>query len=317
MNRWVKGLAITATVVMFLVMIAGSLVTKTDSGMGCGSDWPLCNGKWVPEYTIESIIEYLHRVITGIAGLIVVAFSLTAWLKNRGNKEILSLALFGFMFIVVESLLGAAAVIAPQSAPVLALHFGFSLLAYTGVFLLTVTILQKDKSGSMIRQRVSGKFRLYVFGIAVFAYGVVYLGAFVRHTGAMLSCSSWPLCDDTGSLIPDLTAQGGLVGIHFAHRLAAAFFFLLVLGLLVYAVKNFKNVRNDLYYASIIAFVLVTAQVISGAFVVMSRLHLYATLSHSAIITMLFGTLAYICLQSLKGPKVVSSSKPSDLGVGS
>jgi len=302
--RWLRGLAILATVVMFLVMIAGTLVTKTESGLGCGNDWPLCNGKWVPEYTLESLIEYSHRMITGIAGIIVVAFSLAAWLKNRGNREVLSLALFGFLFIVVESLLGAAAVIKPQSAPVLALHFGFSLLAFTGVFLLTITILQQGKTIATITESVSKNFRMYVWGITVYAYGVVYLGAYVRHSGAMLSCTAWPLCDDTGALIPDLAAQSGLVGVHFAHRLAAMLFFLLVLGLMVYAVRNFKNTRRDLYYASIAAFILVTTQIFSGGYVVLSRLHLYATVSHSAIITVLFGVMAYICLQSLKGPKV-------------
>lgn len=297
--QWLKVLAYVATIVMFLVMIAGSLVTKTESGMGCGNTWPLCNGKWVPEYTISSMIEYMHRMITGVAGVVVLLFSLLAWWKNKGNKEVRNFALFGIFFILVESALGAAAVIKPQSSPVLALHFGFSLLAFTGVLLLTICILQQNRSQSLIQTAVSNGYRLYTWLVAVFAYGVVYLGAYVRHTGASVACPSWPLCQE-GVLIPELQ---GLVAVHFVHRLGALTLFILVTILFVLTVKRYKNTRRDLYVASILAFVLITAQVISGGFVVLKQLHLYATLTHSAIITCLFGTLCYLCVQTLKKPR--------------
>jgi len=110
MEKWLKTLAVVATLVMLGVMIGGSLVTKTESGLGCGNDWPLCNGKWVPEYTLESLIEYMHRFVTGIAGIVVGVFSVMAWRHYRGNREVRNLAIFGVFFIVLESILGASAV---------------------------------------------------------------------------------------------------------------------------------------------------------------------------------------------------------------
>ncbi|TCP52404.1 cytochrome c oxidase assembly protein subunit 15 [Tumebacillus sp. BK434] len=297
--KWLTVFAYVATIVMFLVMIAGSLVTKTESGMGCGNTWPLCNGKWVPEYTISSMIEYMHRMITGVAGVVVLLFSFLAWWQNKGDKEVRNLALFGIFFILVESALGAAAVIKPQSSPVLALHFGFSLLAFTGVFLLTICILQQNKARRLVQTAVANGYRLYAWFVAAFAYGVVYLGAYVRHTGASVACPNWPLCQD-GVLIPELQ---GLVAVHFVHRLGALTLFILVTILMVLTVKRYKNTRRDLYVASILAFLLITAQVISGGFVVLKQLHLYATLTHSAIITCLFGTLCYLCVQTLKKPR--------------
>jgi cytochrome c oxidase assembly protein subunit 15 len=298
-NRLLKILAYLATILMFLVMIAGSLVTKTESSLGCGNDWPLCNGKWVPEYTISSMIEYMHRMITGVAGIVVLAFSLLAWRKNKGSIEVKALAAFGMFFIILESALGAAAVIKPQSSPVLALHFGFSLLAFTGVLLLTISILQKNKEKGLIKAAVSKGFRNYAWFVAFAAYGVVYLGAYVRHTGASVACPDWPLCQP-GVLIPELE---GLMAVNFIHRLGALCLYLLVLGLVVMVVKRFKESRRDLYIAGLLAFLLVNAQVISGGFVVLKQLHLYATLTHSAIITCLFGTLFYICVQTLKRPQ--------------
>lgn len=304
MDKLFKWLAISATAVMFLVMIAGSLVTKTESGLGCGNDWPLCNGKWVPEYTLESIIEYLHRVTTGIAGIVVMIFTVWAWRRYKGNREVRSLAVFGLFFIVLESLLGASAVMWPQSSPVLALHFGFSLLAFTGVLLLTLFVLQREKLENLVQASVSPRFRAYMWALTAYAYGVVYLGAYVRHTGSSMGCSDWPLCQ--GKLIPELSGQ---TGIHFVHRVGAALLFFLLLGVLVYAVRYLKQTRRDLYRASILAFVLVTAQVLSGGMVVLFKLHLYATLLHSAIITCLFGVLFYMAVQSLKSPQSIKLRK--------
>ncbi|GAA4713682.1 COX15/CtaA family protein [Brevibacillus fulvus] len=295
-DRIIKYAAIAATVVMFLTMIAGSLVTKTNSGLGCGNDWPLCNGKWVPEYTLQSIIEYTHRMVTGLAGIVVIVFSIMAWLRYRGNKEVRALACFGIFFIVLESMLGASAVIWPQSDPVLALHFGFSLLAYSGVFLLTLFVLQREKISGVIKGKVPGGFRNYIWFVTVFAYGVVYLGAYVRHTGSSMGCSDWPLCQ--GKLIPELSGQ---TGIQFVHRLGAALLFVLITILLIYAVRYLKEQRRDIYRAAIFAFSLIIVQVLSGGWVVKSHLVLYATMFHSAVITCLFGVLCYLCVQSLKG----------------
>lgn len=298
MEKWLKPLAVLATLVMFIVMIAGSLVTKTDSGLGCGNDWPLCNGKWVPEYTLASIIEYSHRLITGVAGIVVAIFSVLCWRHYRGNKEVRNLALFGLFFIVLESILGASAVIWPQSSSVLALHFGFSLLAFTGVFLLSLYVLQRDKMEAVVQGVASRGFRNWIWAVTIYAYGVVYLGAYVRHTGSSMACSDWPLCD--GKLIPELSGQ---VGIQFVHRLGALGLAILLLATMIYAIRHFKETRRDLYGSSILAFVLVMAQVFSGGFVVLFKLHLYATLIHSMIITILFGVICYMCLQVLKRPQ--------------
>jgi cytochrome c oxidase assembly protein subunit 15 len=301
MERSLRWLAISATLVMFLVMVAGSLVTKTDSGLGCGNDWPLCNGKWVPEYTLESMIEYSHRFITGLGGLIVVVFSVVAWRRYKGNREVQALAMFGLFFIVLESILGASAVMWPQSSPVLALHFGFSLLAFTGVLLLTIFVLQRHKQERFLKTRVGRGFRNYVWAVAVYAYGVIYLGAYVRHTGSMGGCGTdWPLCQ--GKLIPDLTGQ---TGIHFVHRMGAVLLLLLIWGGAFYAIRHFRETRRDLYVASILAAVLITLQVLSGGLVVLFKWHLYATIFHSMVITCLFGALSYLCLQVLKSPEAL------------
>ncbi|MFM1653191.1 COX15/CtaA family protein [Brevibacillus sp. B_LB10_24] len=298
MDKWLRRVGIAATIVMFLVMIGGSLVTKTGSALGCGNDWPLCNGKFVPEYTLESIVEYMHRLVTGLAGIVVLVFVIMAWRRYPRNRQVRALSVFAGFFLIVESLLGASAVMWPQSPPVMALHFGLSLLAFAGVFLLMLFVLQREKEERLVSKPVSAGFRRYVWAVTIYAYGVVYIGAYVRHTNASLACPDWPLC--RGSLIPELS---GLVAVQFFHRVCAAILFFLILGIVTYAVRHYKGNRRDVYKASILALILVGIQVLSGGWVVYSRLIIYATLFHSAVITCLFGVLCYLCLQALKQPQ--------------
>ncbi|WHY72084.1 COX15/CtaA family protein [Fictibacillus enclensis] len=298
MDKAFKTMAVFTSVIMFLLMIAGTLVTDTDSGMGCGSDWPLCNGKFIPEYTVATMIEYTHRLITGFAGIVVIIFSIWAWRRYRGNREVKGLAILGISFIVVESLIGAAAVLWPQSAEVLALHFGFSLLAFTGVVLLSVFVVQKDRSHLLIKQSVSKRFKWFAWVTVAYAYLDIYSGAYLRHVKASLACTDFPGCYP-GNFLP----FAGLPGIHYLHRVAAVVLLALVLGLFIYSIRHLKHGRPDIFNASLLALILTLLQGVSGVAVVLSRLNIFATLSHSALITILFAVLFYIALQTTKRPE--------------
>src|SRR5918911_3538966 len=78
-----RGLAVSATVGMFVVLVMGATVTNTGSAQGCGQSWPLCNGRLVPEFTVATAIEYSHRAVTGVEGLLVLALAVGTGLVGR------------------------------------------------------------------------------------------------------------------------------------------------------------------------------------------------------------------------------------------
>ncbi|WP_438446472.1 COX15/CtaA family protein [Gorillibacterium sp. sgz5001074] len=310
MNKQMKRLALWTCILMFLVLVMGALVTKTESGRGCGDDWPLCNGKFVPAYTIESLIEYSHRFVTGITGILVLASFLAAWRYSR-RRDVRFYASGALIFTVIQALMGAFAVMWPQSPPVLALHFGFSLIAFACTLLLAVVTRDHDPSAApeeaaarhrteladmARRSQGMGRLRNLSWLVTIYCYAVVYLGAYVRHTQSSGGCGrDWPLCN--GELIPDLTGASGIV---FVHRIGAVLLLLLI-GRLAYEAKQARYPKEIRTYAAL-SFYLVMLQAASGAFVTFSLgsdWYLLAGLIHAMLIAGLFGTLSYLSALTL------------------
>lgn len=309
MRNDLKRLAVATCIGMFLVVIMGALVTKTESGLGCGNEWPLCNGRFVPSYSIPSIIEYSHRFVSGIVGLLVLATLIAVWRKVK-RRDARLYAASTFFFTMLQAALGALAVKWPQSPPVLALHFGFSLLAFAGTLLLVLALRQYDPGRSpqaelerfrlavrdlASRSRPGAVFRNAVWGITLYSYAVIYLGAYIRHTESSGGCAGWPLCN--GQLVPELS---GATGIVFLHRIGAVL--LLVLSAwLAYAAKRSEQPK-EIRAASAWALYFVLLQILSGAFVTWTLGYdwfLMASLIHAVIIAGLFGTLCYLSVLML------------------
>jgi heme a synthase len=295
-RRWVTWLAVLSTVGMFIVIVMGSTVTGTGSGEGCGDSWPLCHGQFVPEYTVAAAIEYSHRIVSGIEGLLIAGFGLGALMYWRWRKEVRILVPVMIFFLLLQAGLGALAVMYPNSDEVLALHFGISLTAFASVLLLAVVIYEMGGAEKYRDRPVPNYFTAYIWGVVVYIYALVYVGAYVRHTQSSLACTDWPLCN--GAVWPGFE---GAVGIQFGHRLMALGGMLLIAGL-VFWTWRFRQERPDLFRASVVSFVLVLVMAISGGIVVLSQLNLFSGLTHAGLATLLFGSLSYIVLHILPNP---------------
>jgi cytochrome c oxidase assembly protein subunit 15 len=181
-----KWLSYTTCLVMFLALLGGAVVTKTGSGLECGNEWPLCNGKLIPAYTVGSLIEYTHRLFSGLAGLMSLASMFAFWRYARDRKDQLAYALLTLIFVVVQGGMGALAVVGPQSAAVMALHMGFSLIAFASSLMLALgarrMYVSGEENSAAAVPKVSRAFRNLTWFTALYSYIVVYIGAYVSHT---------------------------------------------------------------------------------------------------------------------------------------
>lgn len=94
------------------VILWGAYVRASGSGAGCGAHWPLCNGEVIPRSpSIETLIEYSHRLTSGLA-LIAVVWML-AWTRRAvpPRHPARRGAWLSLFFIVVEAAVGAGLVL--------------------------------------------------------------------------------------------------------------------------------------------------------------------------------------------------------------
>lgn len=299
MHRRLKWFAVLTSLGMLLILLGGALVTKTDSGMGCGRSWPLCNGQLIPDViTSELIIEAAHRIVSGSVGIMVLILSVWTWKKIGHIRETKFLSFLSFAFLVLQGLIGAAAVKWGQSDFVLAVHFGISLISFAAVLLLTLLIFEVDKKFEAEKLIVDKRMKFHIIGIISYSFFVVYTGALVRHTESSLVCSGWPLCDNSTFALPYNMYQW----IQMGHRAAAGLIFVWVLIAAVIAYRHYRH-EKVLILGWTVSLVLVTLQVIAGAFIIFSRLNLFIALSHALFISCFFGVMSYMLLLSSRSRK--------------
>lgn len=291
-SKYLKWFAVAATIGMLLILLGGALVTKTESGMGCGRHWPGCNGQLIPdEITPEVLIEFSHRVVTGSVGFLILILSVWSWKVMGHIRETKFLAVMAMFFLILQALIGAAQVLWGQGDFILALHFGISLLSFASVLLLTLLIFEVDRKFDADKLRIGSKLKWHTVGVTLYSYIVVYTGALVRHTDSGLICADWPLCNNDKFALPANLYEW----VQMGHRTAAALIFIWIAFIAWHVVKHYKDQRV-LYFGWITAFVIVSLQVIAGMLVVLTKLNLYFALVHSLLISLLFGLLCYMIL---------------------
>jgi len=285
-----KRLAILTAAGMFLVLLMGANVTATGSADGCGNDWPLCHGQWLPQDYFESIVEYSHRFVTSIEGVLVLATTVVAWgLRKRYSDFKILVPAMAFT-LVLQSLMGAAAVKWPTSAGVMATHFGISLVCLGSAALIARILIDDGRHKDKRLNKLTPPPGMRPLMIACFIASILvaYVGAYVRHTHSEIACGiQWPLCN--GAVVPDVSNEN--VAIHFGHRISAVIITMMIAGLVALAYK-YRRERPDLFVIARNALIVVILQAIAGGLVVLTTVQLLTTLSHAALMAILFVILA-------------------------
>lgn len=292
-NWLLKWVAVATTLGMLLILLGGALVTKTGSGLGCGRNWPDCNGSLIPkEITTEVLIEFSHRFVTGAVTILVLVLVIWTWKKLGHIKGVKFLGFLAIFFLILQALIGAAQVLWGQGDFILALHFGISLISFAAVMLLAMIVFEVDKKFDADRVIIGKHLKWHTLGVTFYSYIVVYTGALVRHTESSLVCGDWPFCRNEQ---PFELPSNMYEWVQMGHRFAVLLIFLWLLYIMIHAIRHYKDQRV-IYWGWIIAFILVVLQIIAGMFIIITRLSLIVSLFHSLLITLLFGLLCYMIL---------------------
>ncbi len=94
------------------VILWGAVVRATGSGAGCGSHWPLCNGEVIPRpERLETLIEFSHRLTSGLALISVVALWIAALLRFPRRHAARFWATASLLLMLAEAAVGAGLVL--------------------------------------------------------------------------------------------------------------------------------------------------------------------------------------------------------------
>ena len=95
-----------------LVILWGAVVRATGAGAGCGASWPTCNGEVIPmNPSLNTMIEFGHRVTSGIALPLVIWMAVRAWRAFPRGSGVRRAAGASVFFMVLEAAIGAALVL--------------------------------------------------------------------------------------------------------------------------------------------------------------------------------------------------------------
>ncbi len=95
-----------------LVILWGTYVRAAGAGNGCGPNWPLCDGQFLPSHPqIKMAIEFAHRASSGVDVILILGLAAGAWWLFPRRHAVRRGASAAVVFIVTEALLGAALVL--------------------------------------------------------------------------------------------------------------------------------------------------------------------------------------------------------------
>jgi cytochrome c oxidase assembly protein subunit 15 len=200
---------------LYAIVVTGSLVRLTGSGLGC-SDWPNCNStKFVDVSSGHAAIEQVNRLFTGVvAASVILAVSMSLLLKPK-SKRITRNAGILVVGVLVQVVLGAYVVLTGLNPWSNMAHFLVSIFLVSAAFVLTQRVhllitrpIQRSSEDNPLR------WVLLFVGCFVLFLGTVVTGAgphsgsekvtriaiSVKHATQMHSLAVWLLVLATVSL---------------------------------------------------------------------------------------------------------------------
>lgn len=121
-------LALLAAATAFATLVLGSYISGTNAALAC-SGWPLCNGSLTPGGGSDVGLHFMHRLIAGLLGLLMLATVWAAFDERRGRLLVWGSIAAGVLYIT-QALVGAANIWTELAASVVIVHLSLAALLW-------------------------------------------------------------------------------------------------------------------------------------------------------------------------------------------
>ncbi len=307
LSRYQALTVVTAVATLALITV-GALVRTTGSGLGC-PDWPLCHGGLLPPAEKTAIIEYSHRTLASVVGVLVVAVAVVSLRVRRDDRTLRALALASLPLLALQAWLGKVTVERELPAEVVTFHLATALILLSMLALIAAFAVMGPG-----RQRVDSPqhrgFLRVAAGAAAVTAGVLLVGAYVVGAQAGFACTEWPGCPEAQVPFAD---GGRLQHIHWLHRLTVLAG-LAAVALVTLAATTLSEQARLLRRAAWTLLALYLLQVVIGALNIWTDFSEAARVAHLAAGSAIWALLVLIVVagryRALSTPAGVAALQP-------
>ena len=122
-------LAILTAATAFVTLVLGSYISGTDAALAC-KGWPFCNGSVTPGGGSAVGLHFLHRLVAGMLGVMILGLIYQAFEERRRQPLLVWLSVGAGVLYVAQALIGAANVWTELAAGVVVAHLSMAALLW-------------------------------------------------------------------------------------------------------------------------------------------------------------------------------------------
>jgi cytochrome c oxidase assembly protein subunit 15 len=190
---WHQKLLVTTAVFTVLLIAMGGILCMTQSIRDC-PDWPGCFGKIIPPAETGPILEYTHRVLAALSGLLILTSAVVGLIRVRRSLWISLPPLVSIVLLVEVSYFGAQVVLRGLSPGWAAVDVGSALLVVAlMVATSTAALANKDPSLRIDRLKYQSPFSRIVLAATLVVYMILVSGILVAGKNSVTGCLGWPI----------------------------------------------------------------------------------------------------------------------------
>ena len=281
--------------VNILVIIGGAYVRATGSGAGCGAHWPLCNGSMLPDTSrIHTIIEFSHRITSGIALICVLVMLVWAWRKIPRWQPVHTGVVLSAFFILMEAALGAGLVLFEYVAFNVSIARAYWMAAHlVNTFLLlsflTLTVWWAS-GGARLSLRGDRWIRLTL--------GLAFLGTLILGSSGAITALGDTLTLAGGISPTESVIVAQLIGLRLLHPMIA-FAVGALLWLAAWTVSKRRPTKRNKQFATLLM-AIYAVQLLAGALNVAWLAPVWLQLIHLLLADSLWITLVFLAASALE-----------------
>ena len=188
-----SALLLLTSVVTYLLIVMGSVVCTTGSGLGC-PDWPMCYGKIIPPVNMGAIIETTHRFLAALTSPLIVAAAVVGWRKHRSIWWLSRPPAIAVALVLAVVVFGAFAVLTGLPPLIAAVDVGCALMVLALVLTTWVVArARRDDPSVPDRLGIRTPFVVLTLSAAAAVFLVLISGPLAADVGSLARCLGWPL----------------------------------------------------------------------------------------------------------------------------